>query len=187
VIEKSIIPIDPLALNELGAVDGFLVRLLDWRFFAILLPVYLLCAYFEMRKKRRNFMIALSMGICFFYLLGLPAYYEKLQPAQKYTLTGKQVAEALVERFPQDQQSGNFDLLLPNSLTSAQKQMIYTSIQIRGFFELTPASYISTKPLQEISENTLILWENGAPWLSDSRPLEVVELPGQAFQLLLFQ
>ncbi len=186
VVQKTMLPIHPQALNELGAVDGYLVSLLDWRFFAILLPDYLASALALARSKFKSHMLILSLGLCAFYLLRLPAYYSILQPEQTYSQTGAQIAGALVERYPQEYRERDFDLLLPNRLTSAEKQLVYFSVQVRGFFELTPASYNSANVFEEISAGTLILWEDNEPWISAMKADAIIDLNGQDFQLLIF-
>ena len=58
------------------------------------------------------------------------------------------------------------------------------SVQVRGFFTLTPATYEPSEAISGTLGSTLILWETGRAWISGSEPLQVIELPGQPYQLI---
>ena len=64
-------------------------------------------------------------------------------------------------------------LLLPNELTSIQKQQIYMTVQISGYLLLTPASYNSTRQLSAIEDNTALIWDRQAEWASTRQPKQV--------------
>jgi hypothetical protein len=185
IIQKSVFPINPNALNELGSVDGYLVTVLNWRFFVIVLPVYVLSFLFTQKQNSKILMGSILTGIAIFYLAGLPVYREQLQVQQDYTIIGKEIANQLVEYDP-DSQNRDIQFLLSNDLSSSEKQQIYMSIQVRGFHKLTPYSYNPAKPFSNIDENTFILWENNLPWLSSIEPNEVIDLSQPIYKLVVF-
>lgn len=185
IIQKSLLPISSNALNRLGAVDGYLVSLLDWRFFVILLPLYLGSLITYRRNDTRMLLRVVSLGLAIFYLAALPAYREELQNQQQYTLIGKQTAEEIAQ-LDHNLAETDIRFLLPNSLLSVEKQQIYMSVQVRGYPLLTPASYNSAKPISSLSANTIVLWKSGTPWVSERSADQVIDLVGNGYTLNIF-
>lgn len=104
---------------------------------------------------------------------------------QEYTRIGQKIASQFVEYDP-DSQSQDIRFLLPNELSSYEKQLIYMSIQVRDFPLLAPASYNSTRPISNLSENTLVLWEKDQNWISSEIPIEILDLYGETYKLRVY-
>ena len=185
-IQKTILPISPDAINKLGSVDAYLVAILGSWFLIITGLSIILIGYFYWKGDQKNVWVVLSIGTVVFYLLGLPAYQRELRNAQNFNHVGKEIAEILVADETQNNPQANINLLLPDDLSSTEAQRVYMSVQVRGFFTLTPATYHPSRELTDVSENTIVLWKTNQSWQSDLEPLEIMDLPGQTYQLLFF-
>lgn len=185
-IRKSILPISAAALNALGAVDGYMVSLLGVYFFIILIPLYCLYLWLHLRGNTRLRLVFIALGLGLFYLAAQPAYKAELQEEQNFTRVGRQTA-VLLSELDSEPYGADIRLLLPNELTSIQKQQIYMTVQISGYPLLTPASYNSARQLSAIIEdNTVLIWDGQAEWTSSRQPQQVYRLAETPYLLFIF-
>jgi hypothetical protein len=184
-IQRSILPISPTAMNALGAVDGYLVSLLGISFFIILIPLYGVNLLLHLRGNTRARYILTALGLAVFYLAAQPAYQAELQAGQNFTFVGRQTA-AILSELKAGSRGADVRLLLPNELTSIQKQQIYTTVQVSGYPLLTPASYNSARQFSAIEENTLLIWDRQAQWTSSLQPEQTYDLAGTPYLLFIF-
>jgi hypothetical protein len=184
-IRKSILPISAGALNALGAVDGYLVSLMGEFFFLLLLPLYGSYLLLYLKKKIPALLAAAALGLAVFYLAALPAYQGELKDQQYYNRIGEQTAKVLAG-LDVDLSGAGLQLLLPNELTSIQKQQIYMTVQVRGLPLLTPASYNSARQFSDIEENTLVIWDSQNEWSSPQEPIQSFSLSGTPYLLKVF-
>jgi len=102
----------------------------------------------------------LIIGLTAFYLLGLPTYYVAVQDFNPYTLIGKQTAEQIITRYPDDYASRDFHIYLPDKFSQAQKQRIYMSTRIRGIHQLTFSTYYLDYSMEKFLAGDFVLIEN---------------------------
>ena len=184
-IQKSIIPISAGALNALGAVDGYMVSLMEGLFFLLLLPLYGSYLLLYRKNKIPTLLAAAALGLAVFYLAALPAYQSELKDQQYFNRIGEQSAKVLAD-LDIDPPGAGLQLLLPNELTSIQKQQIYMTVQVRGFPLLTPASYNSARQFSDLEENTLVIWASQIEWSSPQEPKQGFALSGTPYLLEVF-
>ena len=184
-IRKSILPISTDALNALGAVDGYMVGLMGEFFFLLLLPLYGSYLLLYLKHKIPALLAAAALGLAVFYLAALPAYQGELKGQQYFNRIGEQTAKVL-GKLDIDPPGEDLQLLLPNELTSIQKQQIYMTVQVRGFPLLTPASYNSARQFSDLEENTLVIWDSQIEWSSPQEPKQGFTLSGTPYLLEMF-
>lgn len=177
IVTKSIIPISKSAVKIWGAVDGYLVSILGWRFLLIVLLIFMATAIFLWRGKKERSFSFLITGLVVFYLIGLPTYYRKVQVFNPYNLIGKQVAEQISVRYPDDYSSRDIQIYLPDQFTKSQKQRIYMSARIRGLHQLALSTYTQDYSFTDFSAGDFILVENDQTTKNEEYQYRLIEIP----------
>jgi len=163
VVSKVIIPINTGALRIWGSLDGYLVSILDWRFFAIVLVIFARTAVFLWQGRSKSAFTLLFAGLACFYLAGMPEYYQATQVFNPYNLIGKQMAEEIIARYPQDYGVRQVRIYLPDEFDKTQKQRIYMSTRIRGLHHLEILTYAQ--------DSSTITWQVGDFMLVENDPV----------------
>lgn len=157
-VQNRLIPTDGSLLKAQGSVDGFLVKLMDWKF-----PILILLIYFFIFKSRTTFSkykIILFLVLGLYYLIELPEYSRVLEKEQANLKIGHQISEMMLVDLGRNAFETPINLYIPKIIDSRGRNEIGMAIFVRGFQNFAPYSYNGTNGLKVLDElDGYFLWQ----------------------------